>query len=175
MCGSQEIQYYFYGVEGFYGNFHKEGVPVTHGAVPETGKFKGLEFTAFETLGAYEAGLGIYVVKEVEFTALVVLQAAHKIYGIEVSGVRHRRHCSCVILIDLDTFEDLEAGAAILACNDVGTAAGFTLVLHHAAYADGTVEFFAEHLDSVGLTVGKGHLDAEFLVKEVLYFVAKLH
>ena len=92
-----------------------------------------------------------------------------------MSGVGHCGHGTGIGLIDLDAFQDLEAGAAVLAGNDVGAAAGFTLVLYHAAYADGTVEFFTEHLDSVGLSVGKWHLDAEFLVQEVLYLIAKLH
>ena len=154
MCGSKKIQYYFYGVECFYGDFHKEGVPVAHGAVPETGEFQGLKFTAFEALGADESGLRVYVLKEVELAALVIPEAAHKVYGVEVSGVGHCGHGTGIGLIDLDAFQDLEAGAAVLAGNDVGAAAGFTLVLYHAAYADGTVEFCAEHLYSIGLTMG---------------------
>ena len=115
------------------------------------------------------------MLKEVELTALIIPEAAHKVYGVEVSGVGHCGHGTGIGLIDLDAFQDLEAGAAVLSGNDVGTAAGLTLVLYHAANADGTVEFGAEHLYSVTLTVGKGHLDAEFLVKEVLYLIAKLH
>ena len=50
LCGlmlwAQQIVDGFDGIEGAQGNLDEEGVPVTHGAVPEAGQFKGLEFAA---------------------------------------------------------------------------------------------------------------------------------
>jgi len=49
LCGlvlrAEEVVDGLDGVEGGEGNLYEDGVPVTHGAVPETGKFKGLELT----------------------------------------------------------------------------------------------------------------------------------
>ena len=44
----EQVGKLFNGVEGNQGNFHKNGIPVRHGAVPEPGMFKGFEvFTIF--------------------------------------------------------------------------------------------------------------------------------
>ena len=107
--------------------------------------------------------------------ALVVIEAANQIYWIEVRGLAHSSHSSGVFLVDLDAFQNLEAGAAILAGNHIRTAAGLSLIAHHTAHADGPVELGTEHLYAFLLGMGQRHLDAEFLVQELLYLVAKLH
>ena len=87
----------------------------------------------------------------------------------------HGLHGTAVCAVDLHAFQDLEAGAAILAGNHIRAAAGLTLVLYHAAHADGAVELGAQHLHAVFLRMGQRHLHAELLVQEVLNLVAQLH
>ena len=87
----------------------------------------------------------------------------------------HGLHGTAVCPVDLHAFQDLEAGAAILAGNHIRAAAGLTLVLYHAAHADGAVELGAQHLHAFLLRMGQRHLHAELLVQEVLDLVAQLH
>ena len=49
-------------IEGGKGNFHKYGVPVAHGTVPESGKFKGFQFLAVLALVGNETGGRVYIV-----------------------------------------------------------------------------------------------------------------
>ena len=76
MCRSEKIEHYFDWVEGLERDFHEEGVPVAHRAVPETRKFKSLEFTALIALGADETCILVDVFEEVELFSPVVLEAA---------------------------------------------------------------------------------------------------
>ena len=175
MCRTKQIQHDLDRIESLEGHFHEEGVPVAHRAVPQAGKFEGLEFTALEALGADEPGFRIHVLQEVELTSLVVAQAAHEVHGIEVRGMGHGLRRASVLLVDLDAFEDLERGGAILSGDDVRAAAGLALVADHAAHADRTVEFRAEQFHAFLLAAGERKLDAEFLVQEVFNLVAQLH
>ena len=175
MRRTEEVQHHFHGIEGLEGNFHEERVPVAHGAVPQAGELESLELAALEALGADEAGFRIHMLEEVELAALVVAQAADEVHGIEVRGMGHGLRRAGVLLVDLDTFEDLERGGAVLAGDDVRAAAGLALVADHAAHADRAVEFRAEHRDALLLAAGERKLDAELLVQEVLDFVAQLH
>ena len=106
--------------------------------------------------------------------ALIVVQAAHQIYRIEVRSLRHGLHGTGILLVNLDTLQNLQAGAAVLAGNHVRTASGLPFILHHAAHADGPVQLGMEHLHPLGLGMGQGHLDAQLLVQEVLYLIAQL-
>ena len=72
------------GVEGAQWNLNEDGVPVTHGAVPETGQFQSLELTAVLGLAGYEAGGGIYVLGQVKLVTLVSAQGANQVYRVEV-------------------------------------------------------------------------------------------
>ena len=107
--------------------------------------------------------------------ALVVIEAAHQIYRVEVRGLGHGLHGAGILLVDLDALQNLQAGAAVLSGNHIRAATGLSLVLHHAAYADGPVQLGAEHLHPLGLGMGQRHLDAQFLVQEVLNLIAKRH
>jgi hypothetical protein len=64
-------------VKGGKGYFDEEGVPVCHGAVPETGKLLGLEGDGPFGLFANEAGVGVDIFAEVEIAAVVVLGGAY--------------------------------------------------------------------------------------------------
>ena len=83
--------------------------------------------------------------------SFIIIEAAYEVYGVEVRGVLHGFHGAGIGLVDLDAFEDLEAGAAVFAGDDVGAAAGFAFVTHHAAHADGAVQLFAEHFHALFL------------------------
>ena len=106
--------------------------------------------------------------------ALIVVQAAHQIYRIEVRSLGHGLHGTGILLVDLDALQNLQAGAAVLSGNHIGAAAGLSFVLYHTANADGPVELSTEHLHTLGLGMGQRDLDAQFLVQEILYLVAKL-
>ena len=107
--------------------------------------------------------------------ALVIQQAAHQIHGIKVGGVGHGLHSTRIVRIDLDAFQNLEAGAAILAGDDVRAAAGLALVADHAADAHGTIQLCTQHLNPLLMRMSQRHLNAQSLVQEVLYLVAQLH
>ena len=175
MGGTEKIQNHLDRIEGFKRNFHEEGVPVAHRTVPKSRKLKGFELSALETLRADETGFRIHMLQQIEFAALVVAQAAHEIHGVEMRRVGHRFHCALVLLVDLDTFQDLEGGGAILPGNDVRTAAGLAFVADHAANADRTVQLRAEQFHTLGLAACQRQLDTEFLVQEILDFVADLN
>ena len=85
MCWPEKVEDNFHWVECSKWNFYKECVPVAHRTVPETRKFKRLEFTALIALRAYESGILIYKLKEIETLTLVVMQTAYYIYRVEVS------------------------------------------------------------------------------------------
>ena len=175
MCRSQQVRDHLDRVEGFERDFHEKGVPVAHRAVPQAGKLQRLEFAALEALGADEASFGVHVFEQVELASPVVFQAADQVHRVEVRGTGHRRHRAGVLLVDLDALQDLERGGAVLAGDDVGAAAGLAFVADHAADADRAVELRAEHVHALRLAVRKRELDAEFLVQEVLDFIAELH
>ena len=46
MLGAEQVVDGLDGVEGGQGNFNENGVPVTHGAVPQSWKLKGFQFTS---------------------------------------------------------------------------------------------------------------------------------
>ena len=86
MSFAQQVKNYLDWIEGLDWNFNEQSVPVGHRTVPEARSFKGAELAALETLGAYQAGLLVNVVEEIEFFALVVLEAADQVNRIEVGG-----------------------------------------------------------------------------------------
>ena len=45
VLGTEQVIHRLDGIEGGEGNLHEKGVPVTHGAVPQSGKLKSLELT----------------------------------------------------------------------------------------------------------------------------------
>ena len=107
--------------------------------------------------------------------ALVVQQAAYQIHWIEVGGVGHGLHGTGIVRVDLDAFQDLQRCAAVLAGDDVRTAAGFALIADHTANAHGTIQLCTQHLNPFLVRVGQRHLNAQSLVQEVLNLIAQLH
>ena len=68
MCFPEQVQDYLDGVEGLDRDLDEEGVPVGHGAVPETRELEGPQFAALVTLGADETGFGIHMLQEMHRT-----------------------------------------------------------------------------------------------------------
>ena len=96
-----------YGIERFEGNFHEDGVPVAHCAVPKSGQLERLQFASVLALVRYEAGLRIYVVGQVEGLAAEVAQAANEVNGVEVRATLEHLLLLGVGHVDLRAFEDL--------------------------------------------------------------------
>ena len=86
MHGFQKVVHGLHRVEGLNGHFHKNGDPVGHGAVPQTGQLERFQLATVFRLAGDEAGVGIDVVGEVESFALVIPAAAHQIDGVKVGG-----------------------------------------------------------------------------------------
>ena len=82
MLLAQQIVNGLYGVEGRERNLHHQCVPVAHGTVPETGKFKCLECAAGLALEGDEACSGVNIFRQVELVALVVADAANEVHWI---------------------------------------------------------------------------------------------
>ena len=64
--------------------FHKDGVPVAHGAVPQTGEFESLQVFAILRFVGDEAGIGVYILGQVKLDALVVANGTNQVYAIEM-------------------------------------------------------------------------------------------
>ena len=86
MCGAKQVQDYLDRVESLHRNFHEKGIPAAHGAIPEAGQFERTQFPALEALGGDKSGVGVHEIRQIEFPALIVFQAAYKIHRIEVGG-----------------------------------------------------------------------------------------
>ena len=84
MRSSQEIEDNLHRVECLKRNLNKKCIPIAHCTIPETWKFKCLEFAALITLRADEAGIFIYILEKVEAFTLIVMKTAYDIYRIEV-------------------------------------------------------------------------------------------
>ncbi len=52
--------------------FNKDGIPSSHGTVPEAGKLKRLELSAINSFNGYKTGFGVGNVHEVERLSKVV-------------------------------------------------------------------------------------------------------
>lgn len=96
MSRSEKIENDFHRVECCKRNFHEEGVPVAHCAVPEAWKLESLELAALVALRADESGILIHILEEVETFSLVVVEAAYDVYRIKVGS---RSQCvACVVI-----------------------------------------------------------------------------
>lgn len=73
-------------IERAEGYFHKDGVPVAHGAVPQTGEFESLQVFAILRFVGDKAGIGVYILGQVKLVALVVAYGTNQVYGIEMGS-----------------------------------------------------------------------------------------
>ena len=87
MLWTQQVVDGLHRVEGGERHFHKDCVPVAHGAIPKTWKFESLEFFSVLALVGYKASVLIDKLGEVELLALVILHGADEVNGIEVGAV----------------------------------------------------------------------------------------
>ncbi len=106
--------------------------------------------------------------------ALVVFQTAYYVHRVEVCRAFKEFGGARVVRVYLGGFEDLERRGPVAVPDDERSASRFALVAHHAAYPDRAVEFGPEGLGSVAAVLGFGHLYAQGLAEEVLYFVAQI-
>ncbi len=82
--GTEEVVDGLHGVEGADGHFNQYGVPVAHRTVPEAGQLKGFDLNTLTALLGNEACGFVNVVGKIEFVALPVFCAYHKINRIEM-------------------------------------------------------------------------------------------
>ena len=71
-------------IERAEGYFHKDGVPVAHGAVPQTGEFESLQVFAILRFVGDKAGIGVYILGQVLLVALVVEYGGNQVFWIEM-------------------------------------------------------------------------------------------
>lgn len=104
----EQIQHYLYRVEGLYRYLNKESIPITHRTVPKTRELQSFQFPALITLGTDKTGIVIHIIKQVELFSLIISEATYEVNRIEVGcgieGFERRR----IILVNLNTFENLE-------------------------------------------------------------------
>ena len=68
------------------GDFPKDGVPTSHGTVPEAGEFQGLELSSVLRFWRDEAGVRIDKRIQVKGSSQIVPHAANDIERVEVGG-----------------------------------------------------------------------------------------
>ena len=61
MSGTEKIKDDLHGVESIKWDFNKKSVPLAHGTIPESRKFKSFEFASLITLGTDESRIIINV------------------------------------------------------------------------------------------------------------------
>ena len=114
MLLAEQVVHCFYRVERRQWNFHEDGVPVAHRAVPQTRQLERLQLAAVLALATDEAGRLVHVVGQVEAVAFVVLYGAYKVYRVEVGSFGKHAHVLGVALVYLAAFEYLQAHRAVL-------------------------------------------------------------
>ena len=144
MLVAQQVIHRLHGVERAEGHFDEHGAPVAHRAVPQAGQLKGLEFLAGLRLRGDESRGLVDEIRQVEGPALVVLDGAYQVDGVEVSALCEHLHVGLVISVDLAALEYLERYGAVLVVGQEWSAAGLAHVLHHAAHAHRAVQLAAQ-------------------------------
>ena len=86
MVGMEPVQERFDGIECGAGNFHKQGDPIGHAAIPEPWPFQSLEGTALKRFMRNEAGIGVGKRQQVEGIALIISGSTDDIDRVEMSG-----------------------------------------------------------------------------------------
>ena len=140
MLLAQEVVDSLNGVEHGERHLDKDGAPIAHSAIPQTGKFEGLERTAVFRLMGNEAGRLVDEVGQVERTALIVADGANQIHGVEVRSLLEHALLLGVVHVDLRTFENLQRDGAIGVVGQERAATGLADIAHHAADAHRAVE-----------------------------------
>ena len=161
MSLAQQVVDGLHGVEGLDGHLDKDGVPVAHRAIPQARQLQGLDVHAVLALDADEAGLGIDKLAQVKLDALVVLDVAHQVNGVEVGAALHHLDSCGVVGVDLGRLEDLGRCRAVGIIGQIGAAARFALVGHDATHADGPVELVPQPGGQGGIVHGVGRLVAD--------------
>ena len=174
MSGAEEVEDDFDWVEGLKWYFDEEGVPIAHGAVPESREFKRFEFAPLIALGADETGVAVHEFQQIEFAAHIVMDAADEIDRIEMPGMGENLLAARVRHIDLDTLKHLEIRRTIFAGDDERTSARFSLIAHHAADPDRPVKLGTKKSNALRRIRSQRQLDTERLVEEILHPVTKL-
>ena len=82
--GTEKVEHDLDRIECLQRHFHKEGVPVAHGSVPQPRQFERLQFASLIALGADESGFFIHIFSEIEAVSLVIVQAAHYVDRVEM-------------------------------------------------------------------------------------------
>ena len=170
---SKEIVDGFDRVEGGERHLDENGGPVCHGSVPETGQLLRLEDGGTLAVLANESCSRVNILSQVEVAATVVLGGADEVDGVEVGGSCKDGFLGGVFGVDLGSFDNLEALDTLGVEGEEGTAAGFALVLDHAADTHRAVEEGAKELGlffEVALAVVLVQVDVELFLGKAFDF-----
>ena len=169
MLLTQQVVHCLDGVERAERHLHKHGVPVAHGAIPQTRQLEGLQLLSALRLLRDETGGWVDILGQVEGLSLVVLDGADEVDRIEVGALGKHVHVLLVRLVNLAGFENLQADGAVLIVGEERTAARLTDIFHDAADAHRPVKFLAQVDDEVGILKV---LDVRLAAAEVLLYEA---
>ncbi len=164
---AEEVVDRLYGVEGGEGNLNEDGVPVTHGTIPEAGELEGFQLLATLGLRRDETGGLIDEIGQVESVTLVVLHGADQVDGVEMGSLREHLHIGGVVLVDLGALENLERDGTILVIGQERTTTRLTHVLYHATDTHRAIQFATEVVGIDLVTLGTA-------AETVLYKVSHL-
>ena len=107
MLLAQEVVDRLHGIERGDGHFDKEGVPVGHGSIPQSGQFKSFQFlTVFRFVGD-KSRLLVDILRQVKFLALAILYGTYQVDGVEVCRLVEHGFGFGILQVDLRTFEYL--------------------------------------------------------------------
>ena len=85
MCRTKQVKHDLYRVECLKRDLNEECIPIAHGTIPKTWKFKSLELTTLVALGADESSILINILEKVETFPIIVMETAHNVNRIEMS------------------------------------------------------------------------------------------
>ena len=101
MLLTQQVIHCLHRVKGRKRNFYKDGIPVAHRTIPQTGKFEGFQvFTVLRFVGD-EAGGFIYIFHQVEFMSFIITHSAYEVYRIEVRTLLEHFFLLRIVHVDL--------------------------------------------------------------------------
>lgn len=84
MLFPQQIIHRLYRIERTQRNFHKHRIPIAHGTVPQTGKFKCFKILAILRFIRDETGSFIYEINKIKLMTLIIAHSTNQIYRIKV-------------------------------------------------------------------------------------------
>ena len=151
MLLSEQVVDSLHRIEGLKWNLHEYGIPVAHGAIPQSWKLEGLQFLAVLALRTYEACRAVNIIRKIETVALVVLCRAYQINRIEVGTIFEHLYIFLVGGINLAALQYLQANGAVLIICEERSSSRLADILHNSTNPHRAVELLAQVDDEVGI------------------------